>query len=404
MIKRVFRPFWKYNVVATENWLAGMAMAGFLLQSVDYRRRLFIFAEGEPQKLIYRIDYSEAEKEITPTLEREGWREISSRKGWFVLSNANPKPALFPPREGVIAKTRTLLNLSYTLLLLAAAYIMLAAMPFIVDIVLNRLDSNYVVERIPAPHPILELVPYAAMTFGILFLTWIIFTFVRTRMGLTGLSARAGYTLYPSLIKVANPLLQAPANSKNLVKMIRWFWSYSPGRLSAWLEHQASRGMLLKRVHKNSFYFKKGPPRTIKYFIDAHKNIAPGYFDIHTQAGFTLVADLPQQFGRIFIWSKEQAGNTVVHGLYIDREEQLTHAKRFLSINFKRASFVLGMGAFYLLLGWWALRSLKGFPLLQIIWAPLILLWVLRIAEHLYALYLSVITYRREKKNLSTCN
>ena len=92
MIKRVFRPFWKYNVVATENWLAGMAMAGFLLQSVDYRRRLFIFEEGEPQKLIYRIDYSEAEK-ITPTLEREGWREISSRKGWFVLTNGNLDPS-----------------------------------------------------------------------------------------------------------------------------------------------------------------------------------------------------------------------------------------------------------------------------------------------------------------------
>ena len=92
MIKRAFRPFWKYNVVATENWLAGMAGAGFLLQSIDYRRRLFIFKEGEPQKLIYRIDYSKEEKEITPTLKKEGWREISSRRGWFILTNANPNP------------------------------------------------------------------------------------------------------------------------------------------------------------------------------------------------------------------------------------------------------------------------------------------------------------------------
>ena len=403
MIKRVFRPFWKYNVVATESWLAGMAMAGFLLQSVDYRRRLFIFEEREPQKLIYRIDYSEAEK-ITPTLEKEGWREFNSRKGWSILSNANPKPALFPPREGVIAKTRTLLTLSFILLLLAGTYLLIAATGLLTMIISTARGDSFTIERIPAPYPILDLVPCAAMTSAILFLTWIIFTFIRTRRSLTGLSARAGYTLYPGLIKVANPLLQVPANSKNLVKMIRWFWSYSPGRLSAWLEYQASRGMLLKRVHKNSFYFKEGPPRRMKYFIDAHKNIAPGYFDIHTQAGFTLVSDLPQQFGRIFIWSKEQAADAVVQGLYLDREGQLAHAKRFLSINLKQAFFFLAMGAFYLFLGWWALRSLKGFLLLQIIWAPLILLWVLRIAEHLYALCLSTVTYRREKKNLSTCN
>jgi hypothetical protein len=48
MIKRVFRPFWRYDVVATEEWLAGMAGAGFLLQSVDYRRRLFLFEKGPP--------------------------------------------------------------------------------------------------------------------------------------------------------------------------------------------------------------------------------------------------------------------------------------------------------------------------------------------------------------------
>lgn len=404
MIKRVFRPFWRYNVAATENWLAQMARAGFLLQSVHYRRRLFIFKEGEPQKLIYRIDYSKDEQEITPTLKKEGWREISSRKGWFILTNAIPKPALFPPREGVVAKTRTLLTLSFILLLLAGTYLLIAATGLLTMIISIARGDSFTIERVPAPYPILDLVPYAAMASGILFLTWIIFTFIRTRRGLTGLSARAGYTLYPGLIKVSNPLLQVPANSKNLVKMIRWFWSCSPGRLGAWLESQAARGMLLRRVHKNSFYFKEGPPRRMKYFIDAHKNIAPGYFDIHTQAGFTLVSDLPQQFGRIFIWSREQVDNAVLHGLYIDREERLACARRFLSINLKQACFFLGMGAFYLFLGWWALRSLKGFLLLQIIWAPLILLWLIRIAEHLYALCLSIITYRHEKRAVSTCN
>ena len=71
MIKRVFRPFWVYNVVAAEEWLARMASTGFLLQSVDFRKRVFVFEKGEPKKLIYQVDYNTEDREITPTLKKK---------------------------------------------------------------------------------------------------------------------------------------------------------------------------------------------------------------------------------------------------------------------------------------------------------------------------------------------
>ncbi|HOJ83480.1 MAG TPA: DUF2812 domain-containing protein [Bacillota bacterium] len=395
MIKRVFRPFWKYNVVATEEWLAVMAEAGFLLQSVDSRKRVFVFEKGQPQKLIYRVDYSKEDNEITPTLKKEGWRGIGGSGGWRILANQNPKPALFPPRKGVIEKTRTLLTVTYILLALAGFYLMVSAM-----VIGAALGSDFEVEYVPAPYPILDLVPYAAVAINALFLTWIIYTFIQTKKGLAELSTVSGYSLYPGLIKADNPLLQAPPDSKKLVKATRWFWFCCPDRIAAWLESQAARGMLLTHIHKNSFYFQKGAPRKIKYFIDAHKNITNGYFDIHAQAGFTLHGDLPQQFGRAFIWSREQAETDTIPELYTDKEDRLARARRHLSISLKGAFFRLGMGALYLLMGCFALRASNDF-LVQLIWAPVLLLCLITAVVQLYILYHSVASYGREKQKIA---
>ncbi|MGI6708824.1 MAG: DUF2812 domain-containing protein [Dethiobacteria bacterium] len=394
MIKRVFRPFWVYNVVAAEEWLARMASTGFLLQSVDFRKRVFVFEKGEPKKLIYQVDYNTEDREITPTLKKEGWREIGRSGGWRILANQNPKPALFPSRKGVIERTRSMLTVTYILLALAGYYLMVFAMA------ISALGGKFEVEHIPAPYPILDLLPYAALAINALFLAWIIYTFIQSKKGLTRLSVMSGYSLYPGLVKADNALLQAPPDSKNLVKATRWLWLCYPDRIAAWLESQAARGLLLKQVHKNSFYFQKGAPRKIKYFIDAHKNITNDYFNIHAEAGFTLHGDLPQQFGRAFIWSKEQAETDAIPELYTDKEDRLAGARRHLSINLKGAFFRLGMGVTSLFLGCSAICNSEAL-LVKLFWAPVLLLWLITTVVQLYILYHSVASYGREKQKIA---
>jgi hypothetical protein len=68
MTKRVFRPFWSYDVIATEQWLADMAASGLLLQSANFRKRVFTFIEVKPQKIIYRIDYDKDGRGLSQTL------------------------------------------------------------------------------------------------------------------------------------------------------------------------------------------------------------------------------------------------------------------------------------------------------------------------------------------------
>ena len=53
--KRVFRPFWSYDVVKTEEWLSQMHADGYALVSVNFASRLFHFEETMPAKMFYRI-------------------------------------------------------------------------------------------------------------------------------------------------------------------------------------------------------------------------------------------------------------------------------------------------------------------------------------------------------------
>ncbi|MBS4022790.1 MAG: DUF2812 domain-containing protein [Dethiobacter sp.] len=45
MTKKVFRPFWSYDVQATDKWLTAMAAKGYHLQSL-VKGSFFIFTAG----------------------------------------------------------------------------------------------------------------------------------------------------------------------------------------------------------------------------------------------------------------------------------------------------------------------------------------------------------------------
>ena len=117
MTKRIFRPFWSYDVIATEQWLTDMAASGLLLKSVSFRKRVFTFLKAEPRKVIYRIDYDKDRNGLSQSLTGYGWGAVATGKQWVIYANDDPKVTLFPQRDRVIAKTRSRTQLSVILLL-----------------------------------------------------------------------------------------------------------------------------------------------------------------------------------------------------------------------------------------------------------------------------------------------
>ncbi|MCL6572423.1 MAG: DUF2812 domain-containing protein, partial [Bacillus sp. (in: Bacteria)] len=109
MIKKVFRPFWSYDVQKTEFWLTSMAKSGYLLTRIDRFTRCFFFQQGEPKELIYRIGYDKMQGEsLSKRLLAEGWKKDLRSGNWFVTSNEKPLDQIktSPVREGIIKHNR----------------------------------------------------------------------------------------------------------------------------------------------------------------------------------------------------------------------------------------------------------------------------------------------------------
>jgi hypothetical protein len=76
MIKKIFRPFWSYDVIETEQWLSKMSSAGFILLSVNFVRRIFTFEKTQPQNITYNISFDKSGNGLTLNLESAGWQTV----------------------------------------------------------------------------------------------------------------------------------------------------------------------------------------------------------------------------------------------------------------------------------------------------------------------------------------
>lgn len=140
MTKRIFRPFWSYDVQKTENWLHDMSLEGYHLKKINTITRMFIFEESNSAEDIrYHIEYAKSQSDTVPAaLENDGWERIIRTGRWYILSNTNPpeKILTFPVRDGIIHRNRLMMYLFssmsvYTLLTSLLFIIMLGFMLFL---------------------------------------------------------------------------------------------------------------------------------------------------------------------------------------------------------------------------------------------------------------------------------
>jgi hypothetical protein len=392
MTKRVFRPFWSYDVIATEQWFVDMAASGLLLQTANFRKRVFTFMRAEPQRIIYRIDYDKGGMGLSQTLTRCGWEAVAKSRQWVIYANKETEVTLFPQRDRVIAKTRSLAQLSIILLTFVGVYLLIST-----GITAFAIWGSGKAEYVPAPYPVLDYFPYFMIILNISFLTSVIYMFIKTRNSLKHFSAASGFSVDPSLVGTPNQWVQIPGDLSGLIKIRKFFWIYNLEQTMDWLETLASKGLSLKQIRNYSFFFEETEPMHIKYFFDTQQSINEGYFDIHLKAGFNLLYDSRLQFGRLILWSKQYSPEEPVPKMYTDRKEHLASAGRLLKNNVKTVAYWLVLGAIQLFIG---LSSIYD-QINQWIWMPITGLWIILMLFNLTFLFMALISYLRVKQKVT---
>lgn len=139
MIKKVFRPFWSYDVQMTEDWLHEMALEGYHLKNINPVTRVFIFGKDtNAADVRYHIEYARDRRDTVPAaLKNDGWKRVTQAHKWYVLCNEQPTGNIktFPIRDGIVRRNRLMLYLfsgmsAYTAFTSLLFIIMLGLMMF----------------------------------------------------------------------------------------------------------------------------------------------------------------------------------------------------------------------------------------------------------------------------------
>lgn len=105
MIKK-WRPFWSYDVEATENWLAQMAADGKRLYGLNRWTRMFAFKSSEHKRVHYQFIFDKSEQPHEPSLERAGWENELAFGHWTLLKNKRDSIHINPIRDGILKRNQ----------------------------------------------------------------------------------------------------------------------------------------------------------------------------------------------------------------------------------------------------------------------------------------------------------
>jgi len=325
MFKKVFKPFWSYDIKKTEKWLSSMALRGYHFTKINMNTRYFIFEEGEPQTIRYRIGYDKMREDSLPlALLNNGWKMLFRHRNWYVIANEKPIDQIktFPMHEDLIKRNQTLIYIfgGLTLYKVVSSLIMLA----IFHSLFPDVSVEVVKSRLWNVKPF-ELVIWA----------FIIYTFIRLYITNQRLIRENGNkTTLNKTIPIATSLSKAEEKQlKRIGKIIvkrKLAWMYSPDKLEKWLEEMEEQGYNLYRISEIgiAFFFTKGSPRRVRYCVDFQNVATQSYFDMHTEAGWKLIYTSFTSFTKWMIWSREYAKCEERPQLYSDIFYLLKHARQ----------------------------------------------------------------------------
>ena len=311
MTKKVFRPFWTFDVQGTEEWLSSMAAEGYHLQRVTGLGS-FIFIPGDREHLTFFINYDKRQENLLPsTLQKDGWRQVFGRGKWSILANNKPVESIktYPLRGD-------LLNRNNLIMYVTGFFAVTHFLSFFVLNLILLLFTNVPVNIEPSPFWSITIIFYGLVYYSFL-------------------------KLYFANKKLAKEISRHPGESPNLegteasppgkiIRRTKLGWMYAPDKLERWLEKMEEEGYNLHRTGWSGtvFYFLEGKPRRVKYCADFQYKADNSYFDIHKDAGWKEVLTRGAHLERWTIWSREYGDGEEEPRLYSSKSDLLKNARR----------------------------------------------------------------------------
>lgn len=125
MSKTIFRPFWSFDVVKTEEWLSEMHTSGYALQKVNFALRLFVFEKTQSAQLFYRIVFEKHANGAQEVFLQDGaYHQVCFSKNFSVLRTKHTEPAMSPSYDGFLKRNKTIGMVSgYLQIFLAGLYL-----------------------------------------------------------------------------------------------------------------------------------------------------------------------------------------------------------------------------------------------------------------------------------------
>jgi len=312
MTKKVFRPFWSYDVEATEKWLSAMAAKGHNLQSL--MKGSFFFTAGNPQHVTYFIGYRKAAGDpLSASLQNDGWFDVMSHSKWYILVNANHVEQIktYPLRDdGILSRNRTIMYITG----------FFAITHFFMFFVLNLLRfEDLTTIFVPSPF----------WAVHILFYSWVYYSFIKLYLTNKRLEQKSGEKENFSDHQ-SSDVEEAYQRHGGLIKKVKLGWMYAPDKLERWLEQMEEQGYNLYRVGWSGtvFYFVKGKQRLVKYCTDFHNKTDDSYFHIHRDVGWKVVFTRYSVFEQWTILFREYQKGEDKPELYSDTSDLLQNARR----------------------------------------------------------------------------
>jgi len=343
MSKKVFRPFWSYDVVKTEEWLSQMHADGYALLRINFAARLFYFEQMVPAAVFYRIVPEKKSNGTPPVyMENKVYTEVCSSPDYYVIRTKETGPEASPSYNGFLSKNKKIKFVVGIILLSASILLGLNLLIFamLISVVLSIGDGDieFFGNLAHTPHTAIEVFN-AAMTFVfpllvLLTFAWLCYTYFKLRKTNRQLEKLCGDTLDLSFSLPRDTLL-SDAEMKKLSKdhkviiKTKIGWLYSPDKVEIWLENMESQGYHLVRMSSlgNSFYFTNSEPRKMKFHVDYQNSTDPSYFNLNKESGWKLFFTSPSRIQSNNVWAKEYADEPPM--FYSDKESTLKHARRF---------------------------------------------------------------------------
>lgn len=346
MMKRKFRPFWSYNIIETEEWLAELSAQGWEFVKFNRFTRVFYFRKSEPKTYTFRIGYDKVQNDQLPkALLSEGWVMQFQDHHWFVMINEKPNDdiKIKPARENIIGKNREYYNM-HTLFLY---YCLL--MVFV-----NNHSSSFMLFL---PKKVISLlvgsahwIEYIGSAFTLIAITVSIYSIYIIRLNIKQIVKahfkNLSYNEDESLSEYLPFEFEEEQKLKKaglLLKRRKITWTNEPDKFEKWLEGMESKGFNLIHVNPNGtkFYFLKGDKRTISYCTEYQTPDESAFF-LHKDNGWRHIFSTKSYWKKWTIWAKEYEEGEEKPQLYSGRDDYLKAARKItLSNLITNGSFII---------------------------------------------------------------